>query len=55
MNNEDHQKHRLKEDVHVEVDDLITIHIQGGTITEEGVRKNTNLALNYINGWLQVC
>jgi malate synthase len=54
MNNADHQKHRLKEDVHVEVEDLITIDVQGGKITEEGVRMNSSVALNYIHLWLQV-
>ena len=55
MNNADHQKHRLKEDVNVEIDDLMTIKVQGGKITEEGVRMNTSVALNYIHVWLQVC
>ena len=54
MHNANHQKHRLREDVHVEVDELITIDVQGGKITEEGVRKNTSVALKYINEWLQV-
>jgi hypothetical protein len=55
MHNANHQKHRLREDVDVTVDELITIDVQGGKITEEGVRKNTSVALNYINVWLQVC
>ena len=53
MHNANHQKHRLREDVHVEVDELITIDVQGGKVTEEGVRKNTSVALKYINEWLQ--
>ena len=55
MHNANHQKHRLREDVHVKVDELITINVEGGKITEEGVRKNTGVALTYINEWLQVC
>ena len=55
MHNANHQKHRLREDVHVEVDELITINVEGGKVTEEGVRKNTSVALKYINEWLQVC
>ena len=55
MHNANHQKHRLREDVDVTVDELITIDVQGGKITEEGVRKNTSVALKYINEWLQVC
>ena len=54
MHNANHQKHRLREDVHVEVDELITIDVEGGKITEEGVRKNTSVALKYISEWLQV-
>ena len=37
------------------LDGLITIDVEGGTITEEGVRKNTGVALKYINEWLQIC
>ena len=55
MHNANHQKHRLREDVHVEVDELITIHVEGGKVTEGGVRTNTSVALKYINEWLQVC
>lgn len=54
MHNANHQKHRLREDVHVEVEELITIDVKGGKITEEGVRKNISVALKYINEWLQV-
>lgn len=54
MHNANHQKHRLREDVHVNVEELITIDVPGGKITEEGVRKNTSVALKYINEWLQV-
>jgi malate synthase len=54
MHNANHQKHRLREDVHVAVDELLTVDVQGGKITEEGVRKNTSVALKYINEWLQV-
>ena len=49
MQNANHQKHRLREDVNVNVEDLITIAVPGGKVTEEGVRKNTFVALQYIN------
>ena len=55
MHSANHQKHRLREDVHVEVDELITINVEGGKISEEGIRKNTSVALKYISEWLQVC
>ena len=54
MGNVNDQKHRLRKDVQVPVDQLITINVPGGKITEEGVRKNTMVALKYINEWLQV-
>lgn len=54
MQNANHQKHRLREDVDVKVEDLMTISVSGGKVTEAGVRKNTFVALQYINEWLQV-
>src|SRR5581483_2580841 len=38
----DHQKERLREDVHVSAAQLIDFHIPGGTITEAGVRNNVS-------------
>lgn len=54
MGNANDQKHRLKEDVQVRLDDLIAINVSGGKITEGEARKNTMVALKYINEWLQV-
>ncbi|XP_046841331.1 malate synthase-like [Xenia sp. Carnegie-2017] len=53
MQNANHQKHRLREDVNVTVNDLTTIKVDGGKITEAGVRLNVSVALKYINEWLQ--
>ena len=47
-----HQKERLREDVHTEAADLTDTRIPGGTISEEGVRANVTVALQYINAWL---
>lgn len=47
-----HQKDRLREDVEVTAADLSDFLIAGGTITEDGVRNNVNVALQYMNAWL---
>ena len=46
------QKERLREDVHVEAHQLINVGASGGQITENGVRLNVSVALQYINAWL---
>jgi malate synthase len=48
-----HQKERLREDVQVAAKDLVNIQVPGGQITEAGVRLNVNVALQYINSWLE--
>jgi len=47
------QKDRLREDVQVTEADLLAFQVPGGTITEEGIRNNVSVALQYINSWLQ--
>ncbi|MBA4156526.1 MAG: malate synthase A [Gemmatimonadetes bacterium] len=47
-----HQKDRLREDVSVGAEDLLEIGVPGGTTTEEGVRNNISVALQYIEAWL---
>jgi malate synthase len=47
-----HQKHRMREDVHVTAKDLLNFAIDGGTITETGLRNNINVALQYLTAWL---
>jgi malate synthase len=49
----DHQKERLREDVHVSAAQLIDFHIPGGTITEAGVRNNVSVAIQYTEAWLR--
>jgi malate synthase len=48
-----HQKERLREDVNVAASQLIDFTIQGGQITEAGLRLNLNVALQYIESWLR--
>ncbi len=47
-----HQKHRLREDVHVTAEEILDIRVPGGQITEDGVRLNVSVALQYLNSWL---
>jgi malate synthase len=48
-----HQKERLREDVQVAAKDIATIQVPGGQVTEAGVRLNINVALQYLNAWLE--
>lgn len=47
-----HQKHRLREEVNVTAADLLNFQIDGGQITETGLRNNISVALQYIAAWL---
>jgi malate synthase len=48
-----HQKERLREDVDVSAADLLDFRVEGGQVTEDGVRANVNIALQYLDAWLQ--
>lgn len=48
-----HQKERMREDVQITASDLMAFDIAGGTITEDGVRLNVNVALLYLESWLR--
>ncbi|KAL8749073.1 MAG: hypothetical protein Q9184_006947 [Pyrenodesmia sp. 2 TL-2023] len=41
-----------REEVHVTANDLLNMNMPG-TITEEGIRKNLNIGLGYMEGWLK--
>ena len=41
-----------REDVHVTANDLLNMNVPGG-ITEGGIRKNLNIGLGYMEGWLR--
>jgi malate synthase len=47
-----HQKGRLRDDVAVTAAQLADIRVEGGTITEAGVRLNVSVALQYLDAWL---
>ncbi len=46
------QKDKLREDVNVTAAQILDIGVPGGAITEEGVRLNVSVALQYLNAWL---
>ncbi len=46
------QKERRREDVHVTAADILNLHVDGGKITEAGVRANISVALQYLDAWL---
>jgi malate synthase len=46
------QKDKLRDDVHVSAAELRDFTIPGGKITEEGLRTNINVGLQYTNAWL---
>lgn len=48
-----HQKDRLREDVNVIAEQLLNFNIPDGKTTEAGIRQNINVALLYLNSWLQ--
>ena len=41
-----------REDVHVTASDLLNMNVPG-KITEDGIRKNLNIGLGYMEGWLR--
>ena len=47
------QKNRLREDVNVTALELADLTIPGATITEDGMRMNVNVALQYLDSWLR--
>jgi malate synthase len=47
------QKNVMRDDVAVTADDLLDFRIEGGRITEEGLRSNISIALQYLDSWLQ--
>ncbi|XP_073257362.1 malate synthase-like [Porites lutea] len=52
LQNACHQKHRLREEVNIKVEEILAISVPGGKITEEGLRVNIEVALQYLNSWL---
>ena len=48
-----HQKARLREDVSVSAAGLVDLRVDGGRVTEAGVRQNVSVALAYLDSWLR--
>ncbi|KAG0229534.1 hypothetical protein BGW42_006425 [Actinomortierella wolfii] len=47
------QLHVRREDVHVTAHDLLNTNVQGGKITEAGIRANISVSLMYMEAWLR--
>ena len=52
MEGRPNQTERLREEVSVEPDSLIDLTVPGGTLTEQGLRNNVSVGLEYLNSWL---
>jgi malate synthase len=48
-----HQKHVLRNDVHVTAQSLLNLASAGNSVTETGIRTNINVALLYVESWLR--
>lgn len=46
------QKERRRDDVSVSAKDILNLRVEGGRITESGVRQNISVALQYLDAWL---
>ena len=46
------QKNRQRDDVRVTARDLLTVRVDGGRVTDAGVRSNVRIALRYLEAWL---
>jgi len=46
------QKYNLRQDVQVTAQELINFQVEGGKITENGLRMNINVGILYIESWL---
>jgi len=53
LGNEPNQKSRQRDDVNVTGEQLLDVRIAGGRVTAEGVRTNVDVALQYLDAWLQ--
>ncbi len=47
-----HQRHRLRDEVHVSAGELLQFQVPGGTMTEDGLRSNIAVAIQYLASWL---
>ena len=47
------QVEKLRDDVSVEADDLLSVAQTPGEVTEAGLRSNVNIGIQYISSWLR--
>ena len=47
------QVERQREEVSVSASDLIDLRVEGGAVTEEGLRQNVSVGIRYIESWLR--
>jgi malate synthase len=52
LGNKPHQKDVLREDVSIHEKDLLDFRVPDGRVTEAGLRANINIALQYLDSWL---
>jgi malate synthase len=53
LGNAPNQKTRLRADVSVTADKLLDLSVEGGSVTEAGIRANIRVALAYLDAWLR--
>ncbi|HEV2108514.1 MAG TPA: malate synthase A [Thermomicrobiales bacterium] len=53
LGNAPHQKDRKRDDVQPDAAALLDLRVPGGTITDEGLRNNVSVAIQYLDAWLQ--
>ncbi|HET9322254.1 MAG TPA: malate synthase A, partial [Gaiellaceae bacterium] len=47
------QLDRRRDEVSVSADDLLDLHVEGGEVTEEGLRQNVSVGIRYLESWLR--
>jgi malate synthase len=53
LGSQPHQLDRQRDDVYVSADDLLDLRVEGGRITEDGLRQNVSVGIRYIESWLR--
>ena len=52
LNGARNQRERMREDVNISAGELVSLDQSGGSVSENGLRLNISVALQYINSWL---
>ncbi len=52
LHGQPHQKTKQLDEAHINADDLLNFNIAAASITEDGMRKNISIALQYLHAWL---